>query len=125
MVGPHHAIVIAGSQHRRQSLAALLRSMPEFGKIYEAESIALLDPPEFFYPNLVVFDCWQGEEISQEMLDMVRGRFPEIRCLALTRQNNPSAENTDINAALVEGFTIDLFFDTVRQLLKINGSMHL
>jgi hypothetical protein len=125
MVGPHCAIVIAGSQHRRQSLAALLRSMPEFGEIYEAECITFLDPPELFCPDLIVFDCWQGEEISQEMLDTVRVRFPEIRCLALIRQNNLLVENTDINTALVEGFTIDSFFDTVRQLLKMNGAMHL
>jgi hypothetical protein len=121
MVGPHQAIVIANSQHRRQSLAALLRSMPEFGEICEAETVDLLQPPASFHPELAVFDCWQGEVISQKMLNLIRKNFQSIRCLALIRQNNHSTEDTDIDLTLVEGFTIDLFFDTIRHLLKSKG----
>jgi len=121
MVGPHQAIVIANSQHRRQSLAALLRSMPEFGEICEAENVDLLQPPDSFHPELAVFDCWQGEVISQKILNSIRKKFQKVRCLALVRRNSRSTEDTDIDLTLMEGFTIDLFFDTIRHLLKSEG----
>lgn len=122
MIGPYSAIVIATSQHRRQSLAALLRSMPEFGDIYEAENVGLLRPNTFLRPSIIVFDCWQGEKVSQNDVNTVHDLFPGVRCLALIKQVNPPQSSPDVDCTLTEGFTMDLFFEATRRLLKIAGA---
>ncbi|MCE1253196.1 MAG: hypothetical protein LWX83_06555 [Anaerolineae bacterium] len=117
MVRLNQAIIIASSQHRRQSLAALLRSMPEFNEIYEMESLEqiCLDLPE--NPNLIVFDCWPGENISQETITLVKDSFQNARLLALIRQNNDLMPKLDVDLILTEGFTANFFYDSVRQLI--------
>ena len=118
MVGPNQAVVIASSQHRRQSLAALLRSMPEFGEIYEAENVLRVQPSPSFAPTLIVFDCWQGEDISREMLEPLKQMFKEAHFLALVRQNNEALQTLELDLVLVEGFAANDFYDAVRHLIS-------
>ena len=58
MVGPHKAIVISSLQHRRQSLAALLRSMPDIGEIHECENMECLEINLYFHPSQYHRQLW-------------------------------------------------------------------
>ncbi len=122
MVGPNQAVVIASSQHRRQSLAALLRSMPEFGEIYEAESVSRVQPSPSLTPVLIIFDCWQGEDFSQEIVDSLKQSFKKARFLALVRQNNEVFHEAGIDLVLVEGFAANDFYDAIRRLISQDKS---
>jgi hypothetical protein len=118
MVGPHKAIIISSLQHRRQSLGALLRSMPDIGEIYECEDIQCHDIDLYFHPSIILFDCWLDEKIIIDRIEPMRRQFPEAKCLALIKQNNLMFCQPLVDASLVEGFSVDQFFQTVRNLIK-------
>jgi hypothetical protein len=118
MVGPHKAIIIANPQHRRQSLAALLRSMPEIGEIYECDNTHSLESQLYFYPSLILIDCWLDEKITPELIEPLRRLFPGAHILALVKQNEFAANNPGVDSSLVEGFKVEQFFQTVRSLVN-------
>jgi hypothetical protein len=120
MVGPHKAIVISSLQHRRQSLGALLRSMPDIGEIYECENIECREINLYFHPSIILFDCWLDEKIIIDQIEPMRHQFPGAKCLTLIKQNSHTIGHPLVDAALVEGFSVDQFFQTVRGLIK-NG----
>ena len=117
MVGPHKAIVISSLQHRRQSLAALLRSMPDIGEIHECENMECLEINLYFHPSIILFDCWLDDKLTTDLVKPMRRQFPAAKCLALVKQNS-LVNYPLVDAALVEGFTVDQFFQTIRGLIK-------
>jgi DNA-binding NarL/FixJ family response regulator len=118
MVGPHKAIVISNPQHRRQSLAALLRSIPDIGEIYECDNTTCQGIDPYFYPSIILCDCWVDDTITLEQIEPLRRHFSNAKCLALVKQNSPTTSTTSADALLVEGFSVDQFFQTVRHLIK-------
>jgi hypothetical protein len=118
MVGPHTAIVISNPQHRRQSLAALLRSIPDIGEIYECDNTSCVGVDPYFHPSIILCDCWVDETISLEQIKPLRRQFANAKCLALVKQNSQTISIPDADAVLAEGFSVDQFFQTIRHLIK-------
>ena len=118
MVGPHKAIVISNPQHRRQSLAALLRSMPDIGEIYECDNTSCQGVDPYFHPSIILYDCWLDEKMTLEQIEPLRRHYQGAKCLALVKQNSQGGNPTNADAVLTEGFSVDQFFQTVRHLIK-------
>jgi hypothetical protein len=118
MVGPHNAIVIANSQHRRQSMTTLLRSLPEIGEVFESDSAYHLKTDLYFHPSLILIDGWLVEKITPEQINPLRRKFPHARILALVKQNHYLTEISTADASLVEGFSVEQFFQTVSSLIN-------
>ena len=118
MFGPHKAIIIATPQHRRQSLAALLCSMPEIGEVYETDSPNHLESQYYFHPSLILIDGWLEERMTPEQIEPLQRIFPHAHILALVKQNEFAATTPLVDATLVEGFSVENFFQTVRGLIN-------
>ena len=123
MVGPHKAIVISNQKHRRQSLAALLRSMPDIGEIHECENIDCLDIDLYFHPSIILFDCWLDDKMVANLIEPMRRLFPGAKCLTLVKQNSHMINPPAGDAALIEGFSVDQFFQIVRSLIKTGKTL--
>ena len=114
----HQAIVIASLQHRRQSLVAMLRSMPEMGQICECETVDNLEKNPEFHPSLIIFDCWLDDKITLDQICPTRQLFPGAHCLALVKQNGSQVDFSYADTTLSEGFSIHQFFQSIRDLLN-------
>ena len=118
MVGPHKAIVISSPQHRRQSLAALLRSIPDIGEIFESDNAYCLGMDSYFQPSIILCDCWIDDKITLELIEPLRKQFADAKLLVLVKQNSQAVNPQNVDAVLSEGFSVDQFFQTVRHLVK-------
>ena len=123
MLESHQAIVIASLQHRRQSLVALLRSMPEMGQISECETVNNLEKDPDLHPSFIVFDCWLDDKITLDQISPTRQLFPGAHCLALVKQNGSQVDFSFADTTLTEGFSIHQFFQSIRDLLNNHKSL--
>ena len=105
----------------RDSLAVLLRALPQLGQIRQAETLseALAQGP-VLVPDLVLYDLEPPLEDAWAALSRIQALWPRCCCLALVEDERLGAEASAAGAdvVLTKGVRADRLLDAIKGCLK-------
>ena len=114
-------VVVAQVSPLRDSLTALLRSIPAITSVQQADdALSGLRMIEADPPALVMLDAGLPAAQAWALLRQIKSRWPEIPCLVLTdtQQSRRRAEAAGANRALLKGFPAAKLSVVLEQLLQ-------
>lgn len=114
-------LVVAKPSPLRDSLAALLRSIPSITVIQQADDAAsALRMIEVDRPVLVLLDAGLPAGQAWSLLRQIKSRWPMTPCIVLTdtQQSRRRAEAAGANRALLKGFPAAKLSLMLEQLLQ-------
>jgi DNA-binding NarL/FixJ family response regulator len=121
MINGISVLVVAKPSPLRDSLVALLRSIPSITVIQQADDAAsALRIIEVDGPVLVLLDAGLPAGQAWSLLRQVKSRWPTTPCIVLTdtQQSRRRAEAAGANRALLKGFPAAKLSLMLEQLLQ-------
>jgi DNA-binding NarL/FixJ family response regulator len=121
MIEEMSVLVVVKPSPLRESLVALLRSIPSIGAIQQAADTATaLRIVEMDKPALVLLDAGLPAGQAWALLRQVKARWPAMPCIVLTdtQQSRRRAEAAGANRALLKGFPAAKLSVMLEQLLQ-------
>ncbi|HDQ73354.1 MAG TPA: response regulator transcription factor [Chloroflexi bacterium] len=119
---PTSALILARPGRLRDSLGALLTSMPQIQRVNSAEidnkALELFtDPP----PNLIVIDTNLMPNRLSSTLEQIKARWPQARYVILVDdvRQQQIAKAAGADSALLKGFPTAQLFATIERLLQL------
>ncbi len=114
------ALIIARSGQLRESLLVLLRAIPQIERIDQADDAlsAVSLRPEV-HPNLVLCDFDLPLDEALTMLNLIKARWPQSRCVALVEDERArqAAAVVGIDVVLTKGVLAARLLETIEGLL--------
>jgi DNA-binding NarL/FixJ family response regulator len=121
MVDGNSVLVVAQPSPLRDSLAALLRSIPSITAVQQADDAAsALRIVEAGIPALLLLDAGLPAGQAWSLLRQVKSRWPATPCIVLTdtQHSRRRAEAAGANRALLKGFPAAKLSLMLEQLLQ-------
>ena len=101
------ALIVAKPGPLRDSLQALISTMPQIEVVAEAsDPSALLPMSDRIRPDIVLVDASQSENEAWGALRDIHGRWPQARTIILVENSQQQRQALDVGAdvALLKGF---------------------
>jgi CheY-like chemotaxis protein len=114
------ALIVASSDPLRESLAVLVRSIQQVGRIEQAEDLssALLENAGR-PPHLILCDFEAVQDETVETLRRVKVQWPHVRCVVLVKDETDSLQALAVGAdvVLTKGILAARLLETIKELL--------
>jgi DNA-binding NarL/FixJ family response regulator len=114
------ALIVAQPGPLRDSLQALLTTVPQIEIVAEAkEPSALLRLSDRIQPDIVLLDASLAESAAWAALAQIRERWPQARVIVLVESSlqQEQAEEAGADVALLKGFPAARLAVTIEELL--------
>jgi DNA-binding NarL/FixJ family response regulator len=120
VAGPLSALIVARSARFRESLAVLVSSLPQIGRIEQAEDITLALAADIAPPDLLLcdYESMRGEAV--DALRRTKARWPDVRCVVLVEDATAyrRARALDADIVLTKGVLAARLLDAIEGLLS-------
>ncbi len=114
-------LIIASPGRFRDSLSVLLRAGELVSLVGQADNgVSGLKMIDALRPNLVLMDADLPNGDTWDVLEHIKRTWPQVRCLILahTQQQERDAQTAAADSCLRDGFTTEILFGTLRDLIN-------
>jgi DNA-binding NarL/FixJ family response regulator len=118
---PASALIVAQSPQFRESLAVLMRAVPQIGRIRQAaDAASALSENGETPPDLILCDFGAARDATVETLRRIRAQWPHARCVVLVQDRAALQRAQDLGAdvVLTKGVLAARLLEAVEQLLS-------
>jgi DNA-binding NarL/FixJ family response regulator len=119
--GPAIALIVARSSPFRESLAVLMRAIPQIGHIEQAEDLVSALELEFDgQPDLMLCDFESVRDGTADRLHRLKARWRSMRCVVLVENKaaRHHAQTMGADVVLTKGILAARLLETVEEWLS-------